>query len=126
MFPVDENELICSMISRRIVALNIEGESTLRLDFANGAFLTFADVRSCCCEQRFMTTDDKLNDYVGGDLLNVEIVDGGAVEPEEWSVEETQFLRIHTTEGTLTIENHNHHNGYYGGFSVHVRKGQVQ
>ena len=55
--------------------------------------------------------------FKGSKLLNVEIRD---VEFDEadFQTHEVQFLVITTSKGAFTLENHNLHNGYYGGFGL--------
>jgi len=74
-----------------------------------------------------MTTDDKLGDYVGGNLLNIEVkpVPIPLSESGDGDDHDIEFLEITTSKGAFVLTNHNEHNGYYGGFSVSVTFGVV-
>ena len=39
---------------------------------------------------------------------------------DEYEVHEVQFLKIRTSNGDITFETHNIHNGYYGGFYIEL------
>lgn len=67
-----------------------------------------------------MRTDDNLADYVGGQLLDMELRDAPEQEDEHGDVHEVQFLVVKTSKGQFTMSNHNEHNGYYGGFYIEV------
>lgn len=71
-----------------------------------------------CCEDRYMHTDDQLASFHGAQFLGAEIRDAPSGDCEYWEEHEIQFLLIHTSLGTFTVETHNVHNGYYGGFKV--------
>ena len=86
----------------------------------NGARIDLGDEGQSCCEHRYMTTDDELGYLVGArlvDIFTAEAPDG----PHEYDVHEVEFLKIVTDMGTATFENHNEHNGYYGGFNIVAR-----
>lgn len=79
------------------------------------------DGGQCCCEYRYMSTDDDLQSIVGGKLLNIEIKDGPD-SGDSYTVTECQFLEITTDKGFVTIKNYNEHNGYYGGFDIKIEE----
>lgn len=85
--------------------------------FKNGKGLEFLDDGQSCCEYRYMTIDDNLDEYAGATFDSFDVVDAPEIE-DDGEVHEVQFLRIHTSFGDLSIANHNEHNGYYGGFDV--------
>jgi hypothetical protein len=92
-------------------------EDSLRFRFADGSGIKLLDGGQSCCETRYMHTDDKLEDFVGAVLQNIEIQDG----PEkmlDYDVQESQFLVVTTSKGVFTVVNYNEHNGYYGGFAI--------
>jgi len=98
------------------VANNERGE--LRFAFEDGTRLALYDDGQSCCESRYMTTDDDLSIHVGGKLKAVEMQDA----PED-GYHEVQFLVVKSTKGHSTVETHNEHNRYYGGFAVRARDG---
>lgn len=69
-----------------------------------------------------MTTDDALEDFVGADFLGAEVREGGETDDDEYGVHEVEFLVVKTSLGDFTVETHNEHNGYYGGFWMEARK----
>lgn len=90
--------------------------------------LVITDGGQNCCESRYITCDDDLPSYVGAKIVGMDVVPGPDVEIEAdedgWvssDVHEQMFVKIETTEGTLTLTTHNEHNGYYGGFAVVAR-----
>lgn len=101
-------------------------DDMLKLTFAGGGTLTIWDNGQSCCENRYMTTDDELETFIGAKLVGFEVVCGPDVEdqPDEdgWGFgvppHEQMFVKLETTMGTITLVTHNEHNGYYGGFDV--------
>lgn len=91
---------------------------TLKIFFNDGSALYLCN-SIMCCEHRYMNTDDDLNYFRDSKLLNVEIRDV-EFKDSDYDTHEIQFLVITTSKGALTIENHNVHNGYYGGFDLEV------
>lgn len=86
--------------------------------FTDGSGIRLYDDGQSCCESRYMTTDDKLDDFVGATLTGVRIETAGNRAAEYDTVHEVQFLLVDTSKGTFTMESHNEHNGYYGGFWI--------
>ena len=82
--------------------------------------LVITDEGQNCCESRYITCDDDLPSYVGAKIVGMDVVPGPDVETE-YDTHEQMFVKIETTEGTLTLTTHNEHNGYYGGFAVVAR-----
>lgn len=108
-----------SQLTVGLVVASIEMDnSILIVRFAGGAGLQFSDNGQSCCESRYMTTDDKLEDYIGAQFVGAELKHGPSLPGGD--AHDTAFLEIMTTKGALTIVNHNEHNGYYGGFNVEV------
>ncbi len=66
-----------------------------------------------------MTSDDEISSLIGFNLTRIE-TKAGADEEYNREVHEIMFLEVGTTEGFVTIVNHNKHNGYYGGFTLEV------
>jgi len=92
---------------------------SLILGFNDSALEMWDDGQSCC-ETRYMHTDDDLTGFLGAEFRNIEVRDAPNRDDES-EEHEVQFLLVHTSLGTFTIETHNIHNGYYGGFSVVAR-----
>ena len=107
-------------IGKVITALSIT-EEMLSLTFADGSTIELFDNGQCCCENRWMHTDDDLPYYVGATFMDIAIADGPE-KTEEWGgTEESQFLKVKTSKGEFTVKTYNAHNGYYGGFVLAAR-----
>ena len=97
---------------------------TLILIFSDYELL-LTDEGQSCCEYRYMDTDDDLSDLFGTTLLALEI-NGERIHKKEGEDKygehhDVEFLDVKTDRGTLSIANHNEHNGYYGGFSIEAQ-----
>lgn len=94
-----------------------EDSVTLKFDFGK---LTLRDDGQCCCETRYMSTDDDVRQLIGSRFVCYEVKDAGdlQVDEREYETHEVQFLEIQTDSGFVTLVNHNEHNGYYSGFSI--------
>lgn len=90
-------------------------------------YLRIIDDGQSCCENRYMTCDDKLEDHVGATLLNIETREMPipTLEDADGESHDIEYLVVTTTAGELVIVNHNEHNGYYGGIDVEVEHGVV-
>jgi len=108
-----------SAINKVISGLEIT-ESWLIIAFDDGTGIKLSDEGQSCCEQRWMHTDDKLEDFIGAVYLGAHIADGESGQGFYDEVQESQFLIISTSIGEFTIVNYNEHNGYYGGFAIRV------
>lgn len=95
-------------------------DDILYMRFTDGTGIQVYDDGQSCYEKRYMTTDDDLNAFAGAIFTGLELRDGGEVEGDE--IHEIQFLLINTSLGVATVETHNEHNGYYGGFWIVVRE----
>jgi hypothetical protein len=93
------------------------GDGELVITFRSGTLRIWDNARSCC-ENRYMSTDDELDTFVGARLVGLEAVDGPNVESEYGDPHEQVFVKVETTAGTITLVTHNEHNGYYGGFDI--------
>jgi len=104
-------------INRKITAISIDAEAlTITVD-GEYTIRLFDDGQSCC-EHRYMTIDgDDLNVFIGATLLGAEVRHGGWDEDSD-DCHEIEFLLINTSNGVITVSNHNVHNGYYGGFNI--------
>lgn len=107
-------EAFNDVIGKTITSLKIT-EKELLLTFENGTRMRLFD-EQCCCEKRFMHTDDDLPYYVGA-VFHGAVKRPGPKEELAYSYEkESQFLIISTSKGQFTVVNYNEHNGSYGGF----------
>jgi hypothetical protein len=93
----------------------------LVIDFIDSTGIVLFDDGRSCCENRYVHTDDDLAAFTGAVFLGCEIREASNV-PDEYGDHEVQFLLVHTSLGVVTIETHNEHNGYYGGFYLRARE----
>ena len=107
-------------VGKRIKGVNLAVDE-LVFTFADGAGLCVRDEGQSCCEHRYMTTDDDLSYFKNTVLKSLEIKDAPEIEYEDGS-HEVQFLKVTTGKGAFTVETHNEHNGYYGGFHLVLRE----
>jgi hypothetical protein len=91
----------------------------LSFKFTDGSTMNLYDSGQSCCEERFMTCDDDLTQFVGDILLDVDLSDVVECEGRD-DANEVQFLRVKTDKGMINVANHVEHNGYYGGFSISI------
>jgi hypothetical protein len=96
-------------------------EDELVLSFNDETGIKIWDDGQSCCEHRYMTSGDDMQAFVGTKFLSAELRDAPEIE-DEYGCHEEQFLLINTDKGTFTIENHNEHNGYYGGFWIVIKE----
>ena len=91
----------------------------LEMIFDDGSGIVFYDDARSCCEHRYVHTDDNLDSFIGATFVGADLKEGPEVE-EDYEVHEIQFLIINTSVGQFTVETHNEHNGYYGGFVIRI------
>ena len=91
-----------------------ERQDLIRIDLTEHVLLLW-DGGQSCCEARYTTTDDAVEEFVGATLVDVDLLDADTIE-DDYGVHEQQFLRVQTDRGDMTFVTHNEHNGYYGGF----------
>lgn len=99
------------------VVLHSAGEGQLVFTFGDGTTLLVWDAAQNCCEHRYMTCDDRLEDFAGALLYGIEAREV-TTRDDASEVHEVTVLRVHTSIGDFTVETHNEHNGYYGGFDL--------
>lgn len=110
----------CDFISGECIIERAEIDSEndrLLIAMRNGRTLVVKDGLSLCCEYRHMTCDDDLSHFSGAALVSVEIREV-LDNSNSCSVDDQCFLIVNTSLGSLTVVNHNEHNGYYGGFGL--------
>lgn len=96
-------------ISEDEMLIELDGNTTIRI-WDNG---------QSCCESRYITCDDDVNDLVGNVLTGIEAKEGGEKEAGG-DCHEFVFIEVTTNKGCIQFCNHNVHNGYYGGFGLSV------
>lgn len=102
------------------LALDKEADK-LCFEFTDGYKMSIFDDGQSCCESRYMTTDDDLSSLEGQALTGIELKSAPDIY-DKYGAHEVQFLVITTDQGQVTLENHNEHNGYYGGFAIVARE----
>jgi len=101
----------------------VSEEDGCTFHFDAGPSCTIYDGRQSCCEHRWMTCDDDLNEHRGSRLLGAELLDDSCEPGENDYEHDIVFLRIDTTTGSFKLVMHNSHNGCYGGFAPEIRDG---
>lgn len=97
-------------------------DNALRFEFEDGSKLSVWDGGQSCCEERYMVTADRLDDFIGATLLGFELKEAPP-ESTTYGDHEVQFLDVQTSRGVFQCANHNEHNGYYGGFWIKASGG---
>lgn len=116
-YQAKERDLfLTSFYGKKITAAKLVGDDAVVLAFEDLTAITIRDAGQCCCEHRYITTDDDLQSLVGHLLIRIEARPG----PDIYADHETMFVEIATEVGFVTLTTHNEHNGYYGGFSLTV------
>lgn len=74
---------------------------------------------SCCESFGYLQSENDLTDYIGAELIQVNIVDENKKLVEEvceWGYDsgDILFVNFETSEGTFQLAVYNAHNGYYG------------
>ena len=129
---ISENEetvdVVKDAIGKTIKKLWLEDDTTLIFHFTDGSGLELYDSMQECCEERYMRTDDDLEEFIGAVLLDFELKDvfeeddDGMAENYENVYHEIQFLDVKTDKGVFQMANHNRSNGYYDGFYIVAEK----
>ena len=112
-------EAFLKVVGKKIMGIKLE-DDMLFISFGSQGTLKISDEGQSCCEHRYITTDDKLEDYVGGNLLNIEVkpVPIPLLDDGEGESHDIEFVEVSTSKGAFVLVTHNEHNGYYGGFFV--------
>lgn len=87
--------------------------------------LKIDDVQCCCENAGYFMSNDKLDDFIGAELLGISLTDKalkevdfekqGCSSPDnEWFQGGIMFVDIKTSKGVLQFVAYNEHNGYYG------------
>lgn len=117
----EKHDALKDVKGRRIASVTIDdaangGDGALLFMFDGGWKLAVADKGRSCCESRYLKCDDDLAAYVGATFQEITIECGDTMNSKYDECHEVQFLLIHTNRGIFTVNTHNAHNGYYGGF----------
>ena len=107
---------LANVVGKEIAALDLN-EVRLLIQFTDGSAIMLCDEEQHCCERRYMHSDDDIQAFVGTKLMDAEVREAPEIE-HEYNVHEVAFLLVTTSVGVFTIETHNKHNGYYGGFQI--------
>lgn len=92
--------------------------NTLELTFADGTSGRISDEGQSCCEHRYMNCSDDLSSFIGATIRDVVELPCDLPDEEGYEVHEAIFVHVNTDRGSIVLETHNEHNGYYGGFWV--------
>ena len=114
-----------SAMGKKIKSIRIDddyngGDGGLEMLFDDGTGIWIYDDARSCCENRYLHTDDKVSDFAWATFIEAELREGGEKD-DGWETHEWEFVVIKTSLGEFTLETHNKHNGYYGGFYVKIR-----
>ena len=97
-------------------------DGALIMKFTDNTGIVVRDDGRSCCEERYIHTDDDLQYYVGSVFNKAELREAPnqiSEDDDDYGGEhEVRFLIINTDKGSFTLETHNIHNGYYGGFWI--------
>lgn len=114
----DQSVLSHNFITAAILDPDGNNDSgTLRLELASGHKILIEDAGQSCFESRYLHSSDDLTALVGEELISIK---ASEVEYRHDTGEEHEvvFLMVTTTMDSATIETHNEHSGYYGGFTI--------
>ena len=114
------NEKVLDEVVGKIIRSAVLDDDSLVIEF-DDCTLTITDEGQQCCEYRYMTTDDNLSSFVGAAFVGADTSSSGVSSPnynDNGEEEDTMFLNVRTGFGVFTMETHNEHNGYYGGFEI--------
>ena len=72
----------------------------------------------CCENWGYLSSNDNLKDFVGAELISVNVVDKGLkiydIGRSHLNEDEAIFINLETSKGTLQLAVYNEHNGFYG------------
>ncbi len=120
-----QQDYINNFINKEIVNLLLTDDNEFTISFKDGINLTLIDSNQQCCEHRYITCDDKLDEFIGSKFLGIDIKESTATveETEDFDTHhDIEFVEIKTTKGSITLCTHNEHNGYYGGFNLEIKE----
>jgi hypothetical protein len=96
-------------------------DNAIYLSFDDKSSIRITDNGQSCCETRYMTTSDDFSILLGNKLTGIKVREYKEVEADH-ETHEIAFLEIATDKNSVTVETHNEHNGYYGGFGLNIEE----
>ncbi len=86
----------------------VTSERTVRMGISND--------QDCCEQTGYFWSEDNVSEFIGAELLKVEIVGTELNVKKHVDVDDggTMFVNFETSRGTLQFVVYNTHNGYYG------------
>lgn len=93
------------------------GNGSFIIGLASGYKIVIEDAGQDCCESRYLHSSDDVSSLVGEALVSIRVDSVGCVDASGED-HEVVFLKVSTNKDSITLETHNEHNGYYGGFSI--------
>ncbi|MEI6579686.1 MAG: hypothetical protein WCN92_09525 [Eubacteriales bacterium] len=103
---IEEFECNCDGESGYWVRTNLQ---TIEMSIDNG--------QSCCERWGYFWSNDNVEEFIGAELLSVEIVDKSLnmkLFVANVDDEDAIFINLNTSNGILQFTIYNQHNGYYG------------
>ena len=103
---IEEFECNCDGESGCWVRTNLQ---TIEMSIDNG--------QSCCERWGYFWSNDNVEEFIGAELLSVEIVDKSLnmkLFVANVDDEDAIFINLNTSNGILQFTIYNQHNGYYG------------
>jgi len=98
----------------------------------NTYILAISNYQNCCESWGYSSSNDNFNEYIGAELLSIEITDDELKTEEvkndrySYDIEENvMFLTLHTSNGKLQFAVYNGHNGYYGHSALFTKNGKI-
>lgn len=87
--------------------ITLDSGKSIKMGVSNG--------QSCCENWGYFMTNDDVSEFIGAQVLAVNIVDGclNVEKAQDLYEGEAMFVNIETTKGTLQFTAYNEHNGYY-------------
>lgn len=86
------------------------------------------DDQSNCCENwGYVASEDSFDEYIGAEVLSVDVVDGALNVKTKVELYEggCMFVNVNTSKGLLQFVVYNEHNGYYSHDAVLVVAGNI-
>lgn len=118
-----ETRRVVSKYIGRIIVDAALLDDKLIITFEGESKIVVWDDGQCCCEHRYMRTDDDVRSLVGRVLVCIELKDDCApvcLADDVGDTHEVAFVEVGTNAGFVTLETHNLHNGWYAGFDLCV------
>jgi hypothetical protein len=122
------NNSIASLFGQSVVSTHViesavidpdgnAGNGSLILGLASGFKIVIVDTAQSCCEHRYLHSSDDVGSLVGESLVSIRVDSVDCID-DSGDEHEVVFLKVSTNRDSITLETHNEHNGYYGGFCI--------